>query len=143
MYYAAGPSGDVDADGRLDLFLGSWFPRAPSLLLRNETTSGGFVDVAVRGGGGVDRDGGRVNRDGAGAVVRAYRAGGAGDPAALLASELIAASSGYCSASPPAAHLGLGEATRCDLVVTLPHGAGAVTRRDVEAGGPLTVEVGR
>jgi len=132
MYFAPGPSADFDGDGRLDLFLASWFPKYPSLLLRNETAGGGFVDVEVAGGDG-------VNACGIGAVARAYLAGGAGDAAALIASEPIATAYGYCSGQPPVAHLGLGDATSCDVVVVLPHGKGEIVRRAVGAGTRLRV----
>ncbi len=40
IYTAPGPSGDYDNDGRLDLFLPSWWPDRPSMLLHNETKGG-------------------------------------------------------------------------------------------------------
>jgi hypothetical protein len=133
MYFAPGPSGDFDNDGRLDLFLPSWWPEFPSMLLRNETAGGHYVDVAVVGSG-------RVNRMGIGSQVRAYRAGHAGEADALLASEQIATGYGFCSGQPPIAHLGLGDATTCDLVITLPCGCGQVVRENVAADQKLTAE---
>lgn len=133
MYFAPGPSGDFDNDGRLDLFLCSWWPKLPSMLLRNETPSGNFLDVEVIGSG-------RVNRMGLGSIVRAYRAGHAGDPDALLACEQIATGYGYSCGQPAVAHLGLGTETACDLVLTLPHGAGKIVRKDVKAGGRLKID---
>ena len=134
-YFAAAPSGDFDNDGRLDLFLGSWWPKLPSLLLRNETPSGNYLDVIVVGKG-------RVNRMGIGTTVRAYRSGRAGDPAALLAAEEIATAYGFCSAQPGVAHLGLASETACDLVVTLPHGAGTIRRPNIQANQSVSVSVG-
>ena len=125
MYFAPGPSGDFDNDGRLDLFLPSWWPKLQSLLLKNETPSGHYLDVTVVGAKG-------VNRMGIGSMVRAYQTGRAGDSEALLASEEIASGYGFCSAQPAVAHLGLGKATTCDLVVTLPHGKGRIVRRNVK-----------
>jgi hypothetical protein len=133
MYCAPGPSADFDGDGRLDLFLCSWFPTLPSMLLRNETPSGNPIDVQVVGSSG-------VNRMGIGCVVRAYLAGRAEDPVALVASEEIAAAYGFCSAPAPIAHLGLGELTRCDIVITLPHGKGRIVRAGVEARQRLVVK---
>lgn len=133
MYFAAGPSGDFDNDGRLDLFLCSWWPKLPSLLLRNETPGGHSLVVRVVGANG-------VNRMGIGSLVCAYVAGHATEPSALLASEPIATGYGFCSAQPPLAHLGLGRATRCDVVVTLPHGKGQIVRRNIAANQQLTVE---
>ena len=126
MYYGPGPSGDFDNDGRLDLLLPSWFPKSPTLLLRNETSSGHFLNVEVEGAGG-------INRMGIGSVVRAYRAGRSGDPKSLLASEEIATGYGYCSGQPAVAHLGLGAETICDVIVTLPHGKGRIVQRNVKA----------
>ena len=132
MYFAPGPSADFDRDGRLDLFLPSWWPKLPSMLLRNETPSGHYLDVTVVGSG-------RLNRMGIGAMVRAYRAGGAGRPESLLASEQIATGYGFCSGHFPLAHLGLGDAAVCDVVVTLPHGRGRIVRNDVRADQRLTI----
>jgi enediyne biosynthesis protein E4 len=133
MYFAVGQSGDFDGDGRLDLLLASWFPQSTSLLLRNETPAGNYLVVEILGS-----DGG--NRMGIGAVARAYAEGKAGDPAALLAAEEIATGYGYCSGQPPVAHLGLGRAEVCDMVVTLPHGRGTITRRGVAANQRIRVE---
>ena len=38
---------DFDRDGRLDFFLPNWFLNERSLLLRNETPSGNWLDVGV------------------------------------------------------------------------------------------------
>src|SRR3954467_4143395 len=57
MYIAAGPSADYDRDGRLDLFLANWWVESHSLLLRNETPGGHWLDVQVEGKGGVNRMG--------------------------------------------------------------------------------------
>jgi hypothetical protein len=133
LYYAPGPSCDFDRDGRLDIFLASWWPKSPSLLLRNETPAGNWLAVQVKGSGG-------INPMGIGAMVRAYRPGSASDPEALIAGEEISTGYGYSSAQPPIAHLGLGAAAACDLVITLPHEKGKVVRRGVEANRLLVVE---
>ncbi|MCZ6699996.1 MAG: VCBS repeat-containing protein [Planctomycetota bacterium] len=132
MYFAPGPSGDFDNDGRLDLFLPSWFPKYRSLLLKNETKSGHYLDVEVVGSKG-------VNRTGIGAVVRAYRSGQGGRLHALLASEEVATGYGFCSGQSAIAHLGLGEVTVCDVVVTLPHGKGEIIKRNVKANQRLKI----
>jgi enediyne biosynthesis protein E4 len=136
MYFAPGPSADFDHDGRLDLFLCSWWPKFPSMLLHNETPGGHYLAVRVVGSNG-------VNRMGIGSMVRAYVAGHADEAKALLASEPIATNYGFCSAQPPVAHLGLGKATRCDLVITLPCGKGRIVRTNVDVNQWLTVKVGQ
>jgi hypothetical protein len=134
MYFAPGPSGDFDNDGRLDVFLPSWWPKLPSMLLKNETAAGHFLDVAVIGSG-------KINRMGIGTIVRAYRAGLAGKVSALLASEQIATGYGFCSGQPPVAHLGLGDATVCDVVLTLPQGRGRIVRENVEADQRIEIQL--
>jgi hypothetical protein len=136
MYFAPGPSGDFDNDGRLDLLLPSWWPKLPSMLLKNETAAGHYLDVAVVGSG-------KVNRMGIGAEVRAYRIGQAGEDHALLASEQIATGYGFCSGQPPVAHLGLGDTMVCDVVITLPHGRGQIASKNLEADQRLTIQANR
>src|SRR5207253_482267 len=68
MYSAAAPSCDFDRDGRLDLLLANWWVESRTMLLRNETRGGNWLDVKVEGGKG-------VNRMGVGAKVRVYPAG--------------------------------------------------------------------
>lgn len=46
IYTAPGPTADFDQDGRLDMFLPSWWPERRSLLLRNETAAGHWLQVA-------------------------------------------------------------------------------------------------
>jgi hypothetical protein len=133
MYFAPGPSGDFDNDGRLDLFLASWWPTFPSMLLKNETVAGHYLDIAVIGSG-------NINHMGIGSEVRAYRAGQAGKANALLASEQIATGYGFCSGQPPVAHLGLGDVTLCDVVITLPYGRGQIVRKNVKADQQLTIQ---
>ncbi len=126
LFTAPGPSADYDRDGRLDLFLPSWWPEAPSLLLRNETAGGRWLRVTVAGGEG-------VNRDGIGAAVRLYESGRLGEAGALAGFREIAAGYGYSSGQEPVAHFGLGARERVDVEVTLPHGKGKIVRRGVKA----------
>jgi enediyne biosynthesis protein E4 len=134
MYFAPGPSGDYDNDGRLDLFLPSWFPTQPSMLLHNETKAGNYLDVEVVGGKG-------INRMGLGSMVLAYPAGqGDGARGRFVASEQIATGYGYASGQPAVAHLGLGDLETCDVVVRLPHSKGAVIRRGVKANQKIRIE---
>ena len=132
VYTAPGPSCDFDRDGRLDLFLANWWVAQRSLLLRNESPSGHWLRVAVEGPTG-------VNRQGIGAVVRAYPAGKLGDAAALWSSREIAVGYGYASGQEAIAHIGLGTLEACDLEIILPHGKGRLERRQVAANQFVTV----
>ena len=135
MYFAPGPSADFNGDGRLDLMLPNWFSTQASLLLKNETKSGNFLDVTVVGGDG-------LNRDGIGSMVRAYPPGEAmvAGGADFVASEAIATGYGYASGQVTSAHLGLGDLKTCDVVVTLPQGKGQIVRRNVPANTKLKIE---
>jgi enediyne biosynthesis protein E4 len=126
IYTAPGPSGDFDNDGRLDLFLASWWPEARSLLLRNETAGGHWLDVRVDGAKG-------INRMGIGSRVRVYAEG------QLIGCQDIATGFGYASAHAAVAHFGLGKAESVDVEVTLPHGKGKVVQKGVKADQKLTV----
>ena len=55
VYFPAGPSGDFNADGKLDLFLVNWFPNNHSRLLENTSESGNWLRVRVE-------DASRTNR---------------------------------------------------------------------------------
>ena len=48
-YYAPGPVADFDRDGRVDLFLPSWFEQVPNRLYRNVTQGGHWLTVRVTG----------------------------------------------------------------------------------------------
>ncbi|MEX0716564.1 MAG: CRTAC1 family protein [Planctomycetaceae bacterium] len=132
IYMAPGPSGDFDNDGRLDLFLPNWWAEAPSLLLRNETPGGNWLQVRVEGADG-------VNRMGIGARVNVYPAGNIGEAAALLGIREIATGFGYASGQPALAHFGLGKQESVDLEVILPHGRGRIERKDVRANQRITI----
>jgi hypothetical protein len=132
-YTAPGPTADFDNDGRLDMFLASWWPEQKSLLLRNETEGGNWLQVCV-----VGKDG--VNRMGVGSNVRVYEAGKLGDPAALIGNQEIAVGFGYTSGQTAIAHFGLGNREKADVEVTLPHNRGKLERRNVAAGQRITIE---
>jgi enediyne biosynthesis protein E4 len=133
IYSAPGPSGDFDNDGRLDLFLPSWWSEARSLLLRNETPGGNWLRVRVEGSNG-------VNRMGIGARVNIYAAGKLGDGSGLLGCREIATGYGYGSGQPAYAHFGLGKEESVDVEVILPHGKGKLTHKGVRANQLLTVK---
>lgn len=128
QYMATGPTADFDGDGRLDIFLASWWAEQNSQLLKNESKAGNWLAVTVTG----TKENG-VNRQGIGAVVRAYKPGQLGKPDALLASEEIATGYGYTSGQPTIAHLGLGAAETVDVEVILPHGKGRIVKESVKA----------
>ena len=80
VYMAPGPTCDFNRDGKLDMFLPNWWPQAKSLLLANETPGGHWLQIAVQGGGD-------VNRQGIGSRVLVYPPGKLGEAEALLAAQ--------------------------------------------------------
>jgi hypothetical protein len=126
VYSAPGPSCDFDRDGRLDLFLANWWAELPSLLLRNETQCGNWLDVQVAGSNG-------VNRMGIGSRVLIYEAGKSGQKESLIGCREIATGYGYASSQEAIAHFGLGEREEVDVEIILPHGKGKITRRGVKS----------
>lgn len=126
VYMAPGPSADFDRDGRLDLFLANWWVKSRSLLLRNETPAGNWLQVQVSGKP-------PVNRMGIGAVVRVFPAGKLGQAGDMLTSREISVGYGYASGQEAIAHFGLGKLEECDLEVILPHGKGRLERKGVKA----------
>jgi enediyne biosynthesis protein E4 len=114
VYYPAGPSGDYDGDGRLDLFLINWFQGNHCRLLHNESPKRHWLDVRVVGK--------TMNRMGIGAQVRIYKAGQLGKPEALLGLQEMSTGYGYASGQPAACHFGLGNESQVDVHVKLPNG---------------------
>src|SRR5215212_8430132 len=105
---------DYDKDGRLDVFYDFFFSNVDGqLLLRNETGSGHWLSLSL----------GRVLGGGIGAKVSVYRAGGLGDPNALIGQREIVATDGYTAGVPDEAHFGLGTNAAVDVRVTLPPGS--------------------
>jgi hypothetical protein len=111
-YYAPGPVADYDRDGRVDVFLPTWFAEVPSYLFRNATEGGRWLTVKVAGKGK------GFNAMGIGATVRAYKPGAAADAKSLLARRDVVVGTGYSSGEEALAHLGLGGAAECDVEVT-------------------------
>ena len=136
-YTAPGPSADFDRDGRLDLFLANWWVKQDSLLLRNETPSGNWLQVAVQGNAMPGANG--VNRLGVGARVRIYPVGKLGDMTSLLGDREIAVGYGYASGQEALAHWGLDKLDRCDVEIILPHGRGRLEKKDVAANQRITI----
>jgi len=132
LYGTGGPTADYDDDGRVDIFLTNWWIKGDSLLLHNETPGGHWLKVQVRAGAG-------VNRDGIGTVVRIYRAGKLGEPAALLGCKEIAVGYGYTAGQEAVAHFGLGKVEEVDIEATLPHNKGKLVQRGVKVDRRLTL----
>jgi enediyne biosynthesis protein E4 len=132
VYMAPGATCDYDRDGRLDMFLANWWVNSRSLLLKNETPGGHWLQVALQLPAG-------ANRQGIGGVVRVYPAGKLGDAASLLAAREICVGYGYASGQEAIAHIGLAAVDKCDVETVLPHGRGRLERRDVAADQRLVV----
>jgi len=133
-YTAPAPTADFDNDGKLDIFFGSWWTEQRSMLLKNETPGGKWLQVVVVG------DGKKLNRQGIGARITLYEAGKLGDPAAIVGNKEMAIGFGYVSGQPAVAHFGLGERATVDVLVTLPHGRGKLERKGVTADQRITIE---
>jgi hypothetical protein len=130
VYFPAGPSGDYDNDGRIDLFLGNWFQGNYSRLVRNVSRPNEWLEVRVAGRTG--------NRMGIGAKVRVYEAGERNRAAGLLRFQEIGTALGFGSGQAPVAHFGLGTRIAADVAVEFPGGASSIVR-NVRAGQRLTV----
>jgi len=125
-YWPAAPTIDFDRDGRLDVLGVEWYPSRSSLLYRNVSRSGNYLEVAVRPATG-------TNAMGVGARVEIYEPGHLGDPAALVGRSEIATGYGYSSGQEAVVHFGLADRQRVDLRVTLPHGGASLDRTGVAA----------
>ena len=130
-YFPAGPAGDFDRDGRLDVFLASWRPEIPSKLLLNRSPARHWLRVQVVGR--------TINRMGIGCAVRVYEAGKIGREDALLGYQEIGTGLGFCTAQEAVAHFGLGKREACDVEVRLPFGKGALRKPHVPADRLLVV----
>lgn len=111
QYWVAGPTADVDRDGLLDIILIEWEPALPSLLLRNTSTSGNWLEISF------DLPG-----RGVGVAVSVYDEGAAGDAESLVGHREIIVSEGYTAGRLPYAHFGLGNRSTADAVIHLPDG---------------------
>ena len=111
QYWVAGPTTDLDRDGRLDLFLLEWEPSLPSITLHNETASGHWLQISVS-----------LPGNAVGSLVEVYEPGSMGDPEALVAHRQITIGEGYAAGREPFVHVGLGDLDRVDLRLVLPDG---------------------
>lgn len=135
-YTAAAPSCDFDRDGKIDLFISSWWTELPAMLLKNETAGGNYLRVEVRGD-----EAEKVSRDGVGARIEIYPSGKANDADALLGMQEIAVGYGYSSGQEAAAHFGLGQATEVDVVVRLPGQSSTVERSGIKVNQRIVLDV--
>lgn len=133
IYSAPGPTCDFDRDGRLDILIANWWAEAPSLLLKNETPSGNWLEVQLECGPG-------VNRMGIGSQITIYPVGQSGDMKSRLGVREIATGFGYASSQEAVAHFGLGDLESLDVVVTLPHGKGTLNQKNVKANQRVTIK---
>ena len=113
QYWVTGPTADIDRDGRLDVMLVEWEPTLPSLLMRNDTASGHWLEVSVDAAS---------DRQPIGTVVSVWEAGGLGDPGSLIGVREIVASQGYGAGNLQVVHFGLGDLDLVDLEVAYPGG---------------------
>lgn len=133
IYMAPGPSGDYDNDGKLDIFLASWWVEAPSRLLHNETPGGNWIQVTVAGNP-------KVNRMGVGSRINIYRAGNTHEASSLLGSQEISIGFGYASGHQAMVHFGLGKEKAVDIQVILPNGNGIVWKKNVKANRRINIK---
>jgi hypothetical protein len=132
VYFPAGPSGDYDADGRLDLFLSNWFRGNHARLLRNVSPQNRWLQVSVAGRSA-------TNRMGVGTKVYVYKAGELDREEGLLGAREIATGYGFAGAQPALAHFGLGSQANVDLAMVFPNGTRSV-RRNVAGNQRLSVD---
>ena len=133
LYTAPGPTADYDNDGKLDIFMASWWPEAPSMLLHNETPGGNWLQLQVKGSNG-------VNSMGVGSRIKIYQAGKPGEASALLGCQDISVGFGYASGQAAIVHFGLGKETVVDVEVILPHGKGKLLQKNVKANQRIIIE---
>ena len=131
-HFPAGPTGDFDRDGRLDVFLASWLPQIPSKLFLNRSEKNHWLRVQVEGR--------TINRMGIGAKVKVYEAGKMGQTEALIGYQEIGTGFGFCSGQEAVAHFGLGKITVCDVEIVLPYGRGIIRKTSVRADQTLVVK---
>lgn len=117
QYWVGAPSADYDRDGRLDVFLLEWEPSLPSLLLRNETESGNWLEVSV----------GAELGNGIGWRVEVRHDG------ELVGARDITVTQGYSAGVLPVAHFGLGDAETVDVRLVPADGSEPITLGDVTA----------
>jgi hypothetical protein len=129
-YGAAGPTADIDRDGRLDMLITEWWPDRDPVLYRNTSSAGNYLEVEVPAG----------NPVGTGSRVFVYEAGQLGDPDALIGLVEITQGFGYSSGQEAIAHFGLADRGAVDVRVILPHGGGTIDQGGVRANQRLRID---
>jgi hypothetical protein len=132
VYFPAGPSGNFNNDGRLDLFLINWFAENHSRLLINQSSREHHW-LRVKPVGKVN------NRMGIGAVVKLYQPGGLNDPQSLLGLQEVTTGYGYASGQAAMPHFGLGTHQSVDLSVSFPNDM-KIEMRNVKTDREITIE---
>jgi hypothetical protein len=136
VYFPAGPSGDFDNDGRIDLLLVNWFAGNHCRLLQNVSgTKGQRANHWLN----VQATSGKSNRMGIGAQIKVYPAGKLGEEKSLLGSQELTTGYGYASGQPTVCHFGLGGNDNVDLAIRLPNGK-QLERRGVEVDRTLVIK---
>jgi len=113
-YWACGPLGDFNRDGRLDFFGPEWLTSAPSVLLENQTPAANNY-LAVK----LELEKG-PNRNGVDARVDLYTQGNLGIEEERIASRIITISNGYASGYEAIAYFGLPQHEKVDVLVSMP-----------------------
>ncbi|MGB7861500.1 MAG: CRTAC1 family protein [Acidimicrobiia bacterium] len=106
QYWVGAPSVDYDRDGRVDILALEWEPSLPSIMFRNDSQVGHWLEVSVAGPG-----------RGIGSVVSVTTE--SGEPVGRQ--ELMIAT-GYASSGLPISRFGLGEVKRVNVEITSPDG---------------------
>ncbi len=125
-YWAAGPLGDYDRDGRLDFIGPDWNPGFVSPLLRN-VTKGANNYLAIK----MELEN-RPNRNGIDARVEIFKKGMLGEKEGLLGTRLITVSNGYSSGYEAIAYFGVPKNKVVDVRVTMPAGGPVFTATSVK-----------
>jgi hypothetical protein len=125
-YWACGPLGDYDRDGKLDFIGPDWEPEFKSPLLRNVSkNANNYLAVKLE----LEDS---PNRNGIGARVEVYQKGMLGKPEGFIAVREIIISSGYSSGYEAIAYFGMPEHEKVDLRVIMPCNGDIITARSVK-----------